>query len=91
MRPQIIVSHKVSKNPFFAKVEFELLWMHAYSLSRVLIKAAMILPDESISGWRPKMSKLGGLPNYTFEPHCATWYNVQEWHGMYLWLHNISG
>ena len=24
--------------------------------------------DESMSGWRPKTSKLGGLPNYTYEP-----------------------
>ena len=23
--------------------------------------------DESMSGWRPKTSKLGGLPNYTYE------------------------
>ncbi len=24
--------------------------------------------DESMSGWRPKTSKLGGLPNITYEP-----------------------
>jgi hypothetical protein len=24
--------------------------------------------DESMSGWRPKTSKLGGLPKYTYEP-----------------------
>jgi hypothetical protein len=24
--------------------------------------------DETMSGWRPKTSKLGGLPNYTYEP-----------------------
>lgn len=24
--------------------------------------------DESMSGWRPNITKLGGLPNYTFDP-----------------------
>ena len=34
-----------------------------------LIKSIMVLIlDESMSGWRPKSSKLGGLPSYTFEP-----------------------
>jgi hypothetical protein len=33
-----------------------------------LIKTVLLLIDESISGWRPKTKKLGGLPNYTFEP-----------------------
>jgi hypothetical protein len=33
-----------------------------------LIKTVLMLVDESMSGWRPKTSKLGGLPNYTFEP-----------------------
>jgi hypothetical protein len=33
-----------------------------------LVRAAMILIDESMSGWHPKTSKLGGLPNYTYEP-----------------------
>jgi len=28
--------------------------------------------DESMSGWRPKTSNLGGLPNYTFEPRKPT-------------------
>jgi len=28
----------------------------------------LLLLDESMSGWHPKTSKLGGLPNYTFEP-----------------------
>jgi hypothetical protein len=27
-----------------------------------------MLVDESMSGWRPKTTKLGGLPNCTFEP-----------------------
>jgi hypothetical protein len=27
-----------------------------------------MLLDESMSGWRPKTTKLGGLPNYTYEP-----------------------
>lgn len=28
----------------------------------------LLMLDESMSGWRPKTSKLGGLPNYTYEP-----------------------
>jgi hypothetical protein len=35
---------------------------------RSLIKTVLLLLDESMSGWRPKTSKFGGLPNYTFEP-----------------------
>jgi hypothetical protein len=34
----------------------------------LLSSVALLLLDESMSGWRPKTSKLGGLPNYTFEP-----------------------
>ena len=34
---------------------------------RKLIKLRLLMLDESMSGWRPKTSKLGGLPNYTFE------------------------
>ena len=33
-----------------------------------LIKTFLLLIDESMSGWRPKTTKFGGLPNYTFEP-----------------------
>ena len=33
-----------------------------------LLKTMLLLIDESMSGWRPKTKKLGGLPNYTFEP-----------------------
>ena len=33
-----------------------------------LIKSCLLLLDESMSGWRLKMSKLGSLPNYTYEP-----------------------
>ena len=33
-----------------------------------LIKTVLLMLDESMSGWRPKTSKLGGLPNYIFEP-----------------------
>jgi hypothetical protein len=32
-----------------------------------LLSTVLLLLDESMSGWRPKTSKLGGLPNYTFE------------------------
>ena len=35
---------------------------------RRIIKTVLMLLDESMSGWRPKTTKLGGLPNYTFEP-----------------------
>lgn len=34
---------------------------------RNLLKTVLLMLDESMSGWRPKTSKLGGLPNYTFE------------------------
>jgi hypothetical protein len=33
-----------------------------------LLKTRLLMLDESMSGWRPKTSKLGGLPNYTYEP-----------------------
>jgi len=33
-----------------------------------LLKTVLMMVDESMSGWRPKTTKLGGLPNYTFEP-----------------------
>ena len=32
-----------------------------------LLSTVLLLLDESMSGWRPKTSRLGGLPNYTFE------------------------
>ena len=35
---------------------------------RDLIEVVLLILDESMSGWRPKTSKLGGLPNYTYEP-----------------------
>ena len=35
---------------------------------RQFIKVFFLMLDESMSGWRPKTSKLGGLPNCTFEP-----------------------
>lgn len=33
-----------------------------------LFNTVLLMLDESMSGWRPKTSKLGGLPNLTFEP-----------------------
>jgi hypothetical protein len=33
-----------------------------------LLKTVLILVDESMSRWRPKTTKLGGLQNNTFEP-----------------------
>ncbi len=33
-----------------------------------LLKTVYLLMDESMSAWRPKTSKTGGLPNFTFEP-----------------------
>jgi hypothetical protein len=35
---------------------------------RHLITTILMLVDESMSGWRPKTTKLGSLVNYTFEP-----------------------
>jgi hypothetical protein len=35
---------------------------------KLLVKSLMVILDESMSGWRPKTSKLGGLPNISFEP-----------------------
>jgi hypothetical protein len=35
---------------------------------RNLFSVSMLMLDESMSGWRPKTSKLGGLPNITYEP-----------------------
>lgn len=34
----------------------------------LLYDIVAIVLDESMIGWRPKTSKLGGLPNYTLEP-----------------------
>lgn len=33
-----------------------------------LLKTTMLLLDESMSGWRPKTTQLGGIPNITYEP-----------------------
>lgn len=33
-----------------------------------LLKTVLLLLDESMSGWRPKTTRTGGLPNVTFEP-----------------------
>ena len=44
---------------------------------RHFLKVFFLMLDESMSGWRPKTSKLGGLPNYTYvrtavlPPHCS--------------------
>ena len=35
---------------------------------RNLVKAILLLHDESMSVWRPKTSKLVGLPKFLFEP-----------------------
>lgn len=32
----------------------------------------MLILDKIMSGWRPKSSRLGGLPSYTFEPRKST-------------------
>ena len=43
--------------------------LQSYNCKRqALIKTLLLVLDESMSGWCPKTSKLGGLPNYTFEP-----------------------
>jgi hypothetical protein len=33
-----------------------------------LLKSMMLLLDESMSGWRPKSTKLGGFPDITYGP-----------------------
>ena len=33
-----------------------------------ILTAYCLMLDESMSAWRPKTSKFGGLPNYTYEP-----------------------
>jgi hypothetical protein len=33
-----------------------------------LFGTTLLILDESMIGWKPKTSKLGGLPNITFEP-----------------------
>ena len=38
------------------------------SKRHALLNAWSIILDESMSGWRPKTTKFGGLPNYTYEP-----------------------
>lgn len=35
---------------------------------KIFVDLVMALYDESMSGWCPKTSKYGGLPNYTYEP-----------------------
>jgi hypothetical protein len=37
-------------------------------LRKSVFNVNMLMMDESMSGWRPKTSKLGGLPNCTYEP-----------------------
>jgi hypothetical protein len=33
-----------------------------------LLRTRLLMLDESMYGWRPKTLKLGGLPNYIYEP-----------------------
>jgi hypothetical protein len=43
--------------------------LESYNMKRRnLFQTVLLMLDESMSGWRPKTSKLGGLPNITFEP-----------------------
>jgi hypothetical protein len=43
--------------------------IHKWNACRVkLLVAFLLILDESMSGWRPKNSKSGGLPNISFEP-----------------------
>ena len=43
--------------------------IHKYNACRVnLLVTFLLILDESMSGWRPKNSKSGGLPNISFEP-----------------------
>ena len=36
---------------------------------RTLLREFLLILDESISEWCPKTSKLGGIPNLSYEPH----------------------
>lgn len=38
------------------------------TMRKAIIKVTYLVLDESMSAWRPKTSKTGGLPNITFEP-----------------------
>ena len=43
--------------------------VQAFNGKRIdLIKSTYLVLDESMSGWRPKTTKTGGLPNITYEP-----------------------
>jgi hypothetical protein len=46
-----------------------------------LIGSMMVLLDESMSGWRPKTSKLGGLPNISYEPRKPVPLGTMFWNG----------
>ena len=44
-------------------------WLNSCNEKRKhALKPKTLILDESMSAWRPKTSKYGGLPNYTFEP-----------------------
>jgi hypothetical protein len=44
-------------------------FMQAFNQKRRdMLKTVYLIMDESMSAWRPKTSKTGGLPNITFEP-----------------------
>ena len=47
-----------------------------------LIWTSLLLLDESMSGWQPKISKLGGLPNYMFEPRKPVPLWTMFWNGV---------
>jgi len=64
-----------AKEKYWYEESRDVLWdvflpcLDSYNVKRQrLIKTFLLLLDESMSGWRPKTTKLGGLPNYTFEP-----------------------
>ena len=42
---------------------------------------SLLLLDKSMSGWRPKTTRTGGLPtNVTFEPRIlSSWYHAKIW------------
>jgi hypothetical protein len=41
-----------------------------------------MLVDESMSRWHPKTTKLGGLPNYTYEPRKPVPLGTMFWNGV---------
>ena len=63
--------------------EIFLPYLNSYNDKRKrLVRTVLLMLDEYMSGWRPKTSKLGGLPNYTFEPRKPVTLGTMFWNGV---------